>query len=47
MRSKAGAAAAGGVVSEWLHGTDQELDLGEAYFNHFEEKAEAAKLADR
>ena len=47
MRSKAGAAAAVDVVSEWLHGTDQELDLGENYFNQFEEQAEAAKLADR
>lgn len=47
MRSKAGAEAAGGVVSEWLHGNDRELDLGEAYFNHLEEQAEAVKLADR
>ena len=46
MRNKAGAAAAGRVVSEWLHGTDRELDLGEISFNHFEEQAEAAKLAD-
>lgn len=47
MRSKAGAEAAGSVVSEWLHGTDRELDLGEIDFKHFEEQAEAAKLADR
>jgi DNA mismatch endonuclease (patch repair protein) len=47
MRSKAGAESAVDVVSEWLHGTDRELDLGEAHFNHFEEHAEAVKLADR
>lgn len=47
MRSKAGAESAGGVVSEWLHGTDRELDLGEAHLNYFEEQAEALKLADR
>lgn len=46
MRSKAGAAAAGRVVSEWLYGADRELDLGEINSNHFEEQAEAAKLAD-